>query len=96
MLPWDGRLRFDHARHRRMLNLARNYVRLNEWPEWYVVDENMLYDVTGASGRTETLLESDLKDGAGRGAGAVVREAASAIGSAPCAMRMWLENHRGG
>jgi hypothetical protein len=61
--PWNGRLRFDHARHRRMLNLARNYVRLNEWPEWYVVDENTLYDITDATGRTETLLGSDLKDG---------------------------------
>jgi hypothetical protein len=61
--PWTGRLRFDHARHRRMLNFARNYVRLNEWPEWYVVDENTLYDVTEAGGRTQTLLGSDLKDG---------------------------------
>jgi hypothetical protein len=61
--PWSGRLRFDHARHRRMLNLARNYVRLNEWPEWYVADENTLYDVADASGRVQTLLGSDLKDG---------------------------------
>jgi hypothetical protein len=38
-------------------------VRLNEWPEWYVVDENTLYDITDATGRTETLLGSDLKDG---------------------------------
>jgi hypothetical protein len=28
---WKGRLRFDHARHRRDLNFARDYVRLNEW-----------------------------------------------------------------
>jgi hypothetical protein len=61
--PWTGRLRFDHARHRRVLNLSRNYVRLNEWPDWYVVDGNTLYEVTGASGREQTLLGSDLKDG---------------------------------
>jgi hypothetical protein len=36
---------------------------LNEWPEWFPVDENTLYDVTDGSGRTEALLGSDLKDG---------------------------------
>jgi hypothetical protein len=44
-------VRFDYARHRRILNLDRNYVRLNEFPEWFVVDENTLYRLTrrGAS-----------------------------------------------
>jgi hypothetical protein len=60
---WKGRLRFDHARHRRELNFARNYVRLNEWPEWFTVDENTLYRLTDAGGRTEVRLGSELKDG---------------------------------
>ena len=47
---WKGRLRFDYARHRRDLNFARNYVRLNEWPEWYTVDENTLYRADGRGG----------------------------------------------
>jgi len=38
-----ARVQFDFARHRRVLNFARNYVRLNEFPEWYTVDENTLY-----------------------------------------------------
>jgi len=38
-------VQFDHARHRRVLNLDRNYVRLNEFPEWFVVDENTLYRI---------------------------------------------------
>jgi hypothetical protein len=42
-------LRFDYARHRRVLNFDRNYVRLNEFPEWFVVDENTLYRVRPAS-----------------------------------------------
>ena len=41
------RLQFDVARHRRVLNLARNYVRLNEFPEWFVVEPNWLYRVSG-------------------------------------------------
>jgi len=36
-------VRFDYPRHRQILNLDRNYVRLNEFPEWFVVDENTLY-----------------------------------------------------
>ncbi len=40
---WNGKIRFDFARHRRVLNFDRDYVRLNEFPEWYVVDENQLY-----------------------------------------------------
>jgi len=42
-------IRFDFARHRRVLNLDRNYVRLNEFPEWFVVDENALYRVRPAA-----------------------------------------------
>jgi hypothetical protein len=34
VLPSPTAMRFDYARHRRVLNLDRNYVRLNEFPEW--------------------------------------------------------------
>ena len=59
-VPYDGglavhvaaraplRVQFDYARHRRVLNFDRNYVRLNEFPEWFVVDETALYRVTRA------------------------------------------------
>jgi len=60
---WTGRLRFDHARHRRVLNFDRNYVRLNEWPEWFTVDENTLYRVRDGSGQDALRLGSELKDG---------------------------------
>jgi hypothetical protein len=60
---WKGRLRFDYARHRRSLNFRHNYVRLNEWPEWFTVDENTLYRVTAGSGRETLHLGSELKDG---------------------------------
>jgi hypothetical protein len=42
-MPAPRIIRFDYARHRRVLNFDRNYVRLNEFPEWYTVDENTLY-----------------------------------------------------
>jgi hypothetical protein len=43
VLPSPTVIRFDYARHVRVLNLARNYVRLNEFPEWFIVHENALY-----------------------------------------------------
>jgi hypothetical protein len=61
--PWRGRLYFDFARHRRVMNLQRNYARVNEWPEWYTVDENALYTVRDAAGREQVVIGSDLKDG---------------------------------
>ena len=61
--PWRGKLRLDFARHRRVMNLTRNYVRLNEWPEWFVVDENTLYRITDGSGRDRIVLGSELTQG---------------------------------
>jgi len=49
--------------HRRELNFARNYVRLNEWPEWFTVDENALYRLVDESGRETLRLGSELKTG---------------------------------
>jgi hypothetical protein len=60
---WRGRLRLDYARHRRTLNFARNYVRLNEWPEWFTVDESTVYRLVDGAGRETWHLGSELKDG---------------------------------
>jgi len=56
-------LQFDIARHRRVINLARNYVRLNEFPEWFVVEPNWLYRITGRSGEPRLRLGSELMQG---------------------------------
>jgi hypothetical protein len=67
---WKGRLLFDHARHRRDLNFDRDYVRLNEWPEWFTVGENTLYRVGDAAGKEQIRLGSELVSGipvSGRG-----------------------------
>jgi hypothetical protein len=62
--PWAGRVAFDYARHQRIINLRKNYVRLNEWPEWYTVDENTLYLIEDpATGAEEVRLGSELKAG---------------------------------
>lgn len=43
--PWAGKVAFDYAR-------------LNEWPEWFAVDENTLYKVRDAAGETVKLAVS--------------------------------------
>lgn len=43
--PWSGKLMFDYPRHIVHLGLPINYPRLNEWPEWFVVDEAREYRV---------------------------------------------------
>lgn len=60
---WDGRIRFDFARHRRVMNLPRDYVRLNEFPEWFTVDESTLYTLQREGGDTLTRLGAELIDG---------------------------------
>ncbi|HEV3485420.1 MAG TPA: hypothetical protein VG106_08435, partial [Vicinamibacterales bacterium] len=62
-MPSPRRVRFDFARHRRVLNLAKNYVRLNEFPEWFIVDENRLYRLRPAAGTPRTWLGSELIEG---------------------------------
>ncbi len=57
------RLQFDIARHRRVINLARNYVRLNEFPEWFIVEPNWLYRVSGSAGAARIRLGSELMQG---------------------------------
>ncbi|MCC7499834.1 MAG: hypothetical protein IT160_19800 [Bryobacterales bacterium] len=54
--PEPQLVRFDFARHRRVMNFDRNYVRLNEFPEWYTVDENRLYRLRPMSGGTARIV----------------------------------------
>src|SRR5262245_31604397 len=59
-MPAPRRIRFDFARHRRVLNFEINYVRLNEFPEWFTVDENRLYRVRDTASTERILLGSEL------------------------------------
>jgi hypothetical protein len=52
---------WDRARYRRVLNFDKNYVRLNEFPEWYAADENTLYSLHDVgTGSERILLGSEL------------------------------------
>ncbi|HNQ87619.1 MAG TPA: alpha/beta hydrolase family protein [Verrucomicrobiota bacterium] len=43
--PWEGRLVFDRPRHRRHLKLPLDYPRINQFPEWFAVEEAGRYTV---------------------------------------------------
>lgn len=55
---WRGLVRFDFERHKRVIGFDKNYARLNEFPQWYTIDENTLYKITGK--RESTALGSEL------------------------------------
>lgn len=61
--PASRRVQFDYARHRRVLNLRLNLVRLNEFPEWFTVDENTLYRIGRAGTLGDIRLGSELVAG---------------------------------
>lgn len=35
---WTGKIHFDYARHQQIFNLPLDYPRINQFPEWFVVD----------------------------------------------------------
>jgi hypothetical protein len=44
--PWKGKLIFDKPRHRLHLHLPMDYPRINQFPEWFTVEEGKEYAVT--------------------------------------------------
>jgi hypothetical protein len=62
-MPAARQIQFDFARHRRVMNFDRNYVRLNEFPEWYAVDGNTLYRLRRGEAGQEVRLGAELIEG---------------------------------
>jgi hypothetical protein len=58
--PAPRLIQFDFARHKRVMNLQQNYVRLNEFPEWFVVDDTTLYRIGRPGTPGEIRLGSEL------------------------------------
>jgi len=61
---WSGKLRFDTPRHRTLWNLPMEYPRLNQSPEWFVVEPEETYLVTDlGTGEVSLYLGRDLAEG---------------------------------
>ncbi len=59
---WSGRLYFDTPRHAEVLHLPWNYARLNEFPEWFVLEPGATYTVR-VGGKTKSMSRADLERG---------------------------------
>jgi hypothetical protein len=43
---WNGKIYFDLSRHQTILNLPIDWPRINQFPEWFTLQEARLYQVT--------------------------------------------------
>lgn len=48
--PWSGRLLFDRPRHKEFMHLPLDYPRINQFPQWFTVNAEQSYRVSGAEG----------------------------------------------
>lgn len=60
--PWSGTLRLDHARHKVDMKMPVDYPRLNQFPEWFTVGRDDLYEVS-IDGRMAHVRGSELMAG---------------------------------
>lgn len=61
--PWQGRLIFDRPRHREIMRLPLDYPRINQFPEWFVVDTAARCRVSVNGGKAVTQPAARLREG---------------------------------
>lgn len=59
---WEGKLYFDLPRHKEHLHLPFDWPRINQFPEWFVVEKDKRYSVN-INGRKHTYYGSELIQG---------------------------------
>lgn len=62
-VAWEGRLCLDRPRHREFWHMKQNYPRLNEFPEWFTVEQDRIYAVRIGERPAEPYLGADLASG---------------------------------
>ena len=61
---WEGKIHFDTPRHTKLMKLPMDWPRINQWPEWFVVDTEKHYTITSSSpGLTGQYTGKQLHDG---------------------------------
>lgn len=61
---WHGELVFDTPRHQTHMNLPMDWPRINQFSEWFTVDDTAIYRIENVSTKTTTSLQgSDLASG---------------------------------
>jgi hypothetical protein len=61
---WEGKIKFDTPRHKTIFQLPLDYPRINQFPEWFVVEPDKKYTVNFSSGgKKDTYSGKALLDG---------------------------------
>lgn len=63
-INWEGKVLFDTPRHKNNMKMPMDWPRINQFPEWFVVEENAKYQITNLSNNTSEQLLGGLKDNA--------------------------------
>ncbi|NLH17961.1 MAG: hypothetical protein GX455_15400 [Phycisphaerae bacterium] len=61
--PWEGRLVFDRPRHKPIMKLPMDYTRINQFPEWFTINETGQYEVKTKLNRQQIATGADLAAG---------------------------------
>jgi hypothetical protein len=57
---WKGSLRFDESRHKKYFRMPSDYPRINQFPEWFVIDPDKPYSITVGENERETVIGRNL------------------------------------
>lgn len=61
---WEGALHFGEERRKAILNLPMDYPRINQFPEWYILDPGKEYRVSGLTSRSLKIISGqELSEG---------------------------------
>ena len=58
---WDGALRWDRPRHSDYFHMPMDYPRINQFPEWYSVEETGVYTLTVGNGPEQRVTGAQLR-----------------------------------
>jgi hypothetical protein len=61
---WEGRLMFDKKRHSELMHLPMDWPRINQFPEYFIVDEDKVYQIeTENNGKVQLIPGDELRKG---------------------------------
>jgi hypothetical protein len=60
---WKGKIRFESPRHAEKMHMPVDYPRINQFQEWFTIDETKQYKVVSSVKKQYIVSGKDLKDG---------------------------------
>jgi len=61
--PWTGTILFDKPRHKLNMHLPLDYPRINQFPEWFVVEPELQYELQDGTSGTDVQRYTQKADG---------------------------------